>query len=142
VRIDRVFSAPPEAVFAAWTDADLLAQWMSPRGHAEVRLDASVGGRLQVVMVDGSMRIEHEGTFLEVLPPRRLRFTWSSPYTGEVPSLVTVELTPVASGTRLVLLHEGLPVEAVTSHGDGWGAMLDRLDGCLGSGDVVSGLTL
>ena len=128
VRITRVLPALPADVFAAWTDPELVGRWMSPRGRAEVAVHAVVGGRLEVVMVEGTTRIEHHGEFLEIDPPWRLRFTWRSPYTGDVPSIVTVELTAVESGTRLVLIHERLPdAGAVASHEGGWAAILDRL---------------
>jgi uncharacterized protein YndB with AHSA1/START domain len=128
VRIERILPALPADVFAAWTDAGLMGRWMSPRGRAEVTVQAVVGGRLEVVMIDGTTRIEHQGEFLEVDPPRRLRFTWRSPYTGDGPSIVTVELTQVEAGTRLLLIHERLPdAAAVASHAAGWGAILDRL---------------
>jgi uncharacterized protein YndB with AHSA1/START domain len=86
-----------------------------------------VGGRLDVVMTDGDTSIAHHGEFLEVESPRRLRFTWISPFTGDVPSVVTVELRPQGTGTRLLLVHERLPDAAVPSHASGWGAVLDRL---------------
>jgi uncharacterized protein YndB with AHSA1/START domain len=127
IHIERVLPALPERVFAAWTDADLLARWMSPVGHAEVQADVRPGGALVVVMVGDGRRIEHTGEYLEVDPPRRLRFTWRSEYTGSEPSVVTVELHEVPEGTRLVLTHAMLPDDALDSHAGGWGSMLDRL---------------
>lgn len=127
VRIEQLIGAPPDRVFAAWTDPDLLARWMSPVGHAEVDVEPWVGGRLRVTMVDGDVRIEHRGEYREMVPNRRLVFTWQSPYTGPEPSLVTVELETAEAGTRLSLIHERLPAEAVESHRGGWGPMLDRL---------------
>jgi uncharacterized protein YndB with AHSA1/START domain len=123
----RVLPAPPEQVFRAWTDASLLARWMSPVGRAEVEADPRPGGRLTVTMIGAGTRIEHTGEYLEVVPPHRLVFTWISPYTGDVPSLVTVELEPEGDGTRLTLRHEQLPPEAATSHVGGWERMLSRL---------------
>ncbi len=35
VRIVREFDAPPEKVFRAHTDPELVAQWMGPRSNAE-----------------------------------------------------------------------------------------------------------
>jgi uncharacterized protein YndB with AHSA1/START domain len=134
VRIERLIPAAPEDVYAAWTDEALLRRWMSPFGHAEVVVDPRVGGALQVAMVDAGVRIEHTGEFLELDPPRRLRFTWISPYTGGEPSIVTVSLTPVGTHTRLVLIHERLPADAVESHAGGWGTMVDRLAEVLASG--------
>ena len=127
VRLERLVPAPPADVYAAWTDPTLLGQWMSPFGHAEVALDLRVGGALHVVMVDAEARIEHSGEFLELDPPHRLRFTWVSPYTGSVPSIVTVVLEQDGDQTRLVLVHEQLPADVVASHERGWGVMVDRL---------------
>lgn len=127
VRIERLIAAPPARVFAAWLDPALLARWMSPVGHAEADIEPRVGGRLRVSMIDGDVRIEHRGQYRELVPDRRLVFTWQSPYTGPDPSVVTVELEPVEAGTRLTLIHERLPAEAVESHRSGWGPMLDRL---------------
>lgn len=127
VRLEREFEAPIQEVFAAWTDPRSMERWLSPAGHAEVDADVRVGGRLMVVMVDGDVRIEHHGRYVELEPPRLVSFTWSSPYTGEAPSIVTVTLEDLGASTRLVLVHERLPGEAVEPHGLGWGRILDRL---------------
>lgn len=132
LEIRRMLPAPPERVFAAWTDASRLARWMSPVGHARVDANPRPGGRLRVVMVGDGREIEHVGEYVEVEPPHRLSFTWSSPYTGSEPSLVTVDLVPADGGTQLTLRHERLPDGAAASHGDGWGSMLERLAGLLG----------
>lgn len=132
LEIRRTLAASPERVFAAWTDASWLARWMSPVGHARVEADPRPGGRLRVVMVGDGRDIEHVGEFLEVEPPHRLSFTWSSPYTGDRPSRVIVELAATDGGTDLMLRHERLPAGAASSHRGGWGSMLDRLAGMLG----------
>jgi uncharacterized protein YndB with AHSA1/START domain len=127
LELRRVLSATAEEVFAAWTDSDLMGQWMSPVGHAEVDVDLRVGGGFLVVMGAEDRRIEHSGQYLEIDPARRLVFTWRSPYTGPEPSLVTVELQPAEDGTELLLTHERLPEDQVEPHTGGWGRMLDRL---------------
>lgn len=78
-------------------------------------------------MIGDDMRIEHTGEYLVVDPHTRLTFTWCSPYTGAEPSTVAVVLTPHGTATQLVLMHERLPEEHVTSHEGGWGSMLERL---------------
>jgi uncharacterized protein YndB with AHSA1/START domain len=134
IRLERLLPASVEEVFAAWTEPARMARWLSPRGRAEVDADVVVGGHLRVVMIDGDVRIEHEGTFLEVEPPKRLSFTWRSHYTGEQSSVVTVELHDEDGSTRLVLDHDRLPKEARPSHEGGWGAILDRLSALVASG--------
>jgi len=133
VHIRRRIRATPERVFAAWTDPSLIAQWMSPVGHAVAEVDPRAGGRLTVTMVGDDRRIEHVGEFREVTPGQRLVFTWISPFTGPRPSVVTIELEAVAGGTELRLTHEALPADSVESHEGGWGLMLDRLATLLAS---------
>jgi uncharacterized protein YndB with AHSA1/START domain len=127
LELRRLLPATAEAVFAAWTDPELMGRWLSPVGHAEVEVDLRVGGRFRVAMVGEGRRIEHTGEYLEISPPRRLMFSWRSPYTGPEPTVVTVELRPAEEGTELLLIHERLPEDQVESHSGGWGRMLDRL---------------
>jgi uncharacterized protein YndB with AHSA1/START domain len=127
VRLERQLPAPPEVVFGRWTDPASMARWLSPTGEAEVLADVRVGGRFTVVMLGEGMRLEHTGEYLTIEPPSRLRFTWASPYTGERPSVVTVELEPSGTGTRLRLVHERLPAAQVSPHTRGWASIIDNL---------------
>jgi uncharacterized protein YndB with AHSA1/START domain len=127
--VDRVLPAPPDDVFDAWTTASRMAEWMSPVGAAGAEVDLRVGGSFRVVMVEALL--EHRGEYLEIERPRRLVFTWVSPFTGAEPSQVTVEMLPHDDGTRVVLTHERLPVDVVDGHRDGWGTMVGRLAGIL-----------
>ncbi|HKR98603.1 MAG TPA: SRPBCC domain-containing protein [Candidatus Dormibacteraeota bacterium] len=137
LRVERVLPATPDAVFRSWTTPALMAGWLSPTGRAEVTADVRVGGRFSVVMLGDETHIDHEGEYLELEPPRRLVFTWSSAYTGDGPSVVTVQLEPVDAGTRIVLTHEQLPAEHAAAHESGWGAILDRLSESLRSNSAV-----
>jgi uncharacterized protein YndB with AHSA1/START domain len=108
---------------------------MSPVGTVEAEVDLRVGGALRIVMRGEGTVIEHFGKYIEIDPPRRLVFTWASPYTGAEPSLVTLELEPAgAEGTHLLLVHSQLPESVAKSHRHGWGTMLDRLSGKLPAG--------
>lgn len=127
LRLERLLPAPIADVFAAWTNPALMARWLTPIGHAEVEADVRVGGRFRVTMIDGDVRLEHTGEYLVVDPPRRLSFTWLSPYTGGHASQVDVTLTARGSATLLVLFHLGLPAETRSSHEGGWVRILERL---------------
>jgi uncharacterized protein YndB with AHSA1/START domain len=74
IEITRVFDAPPERVYRAFTDPDEFAEWYGPVGfpvHRDtVELDARVGGRQRFAMVsdaDPSMRTGFDGRFTEVV---------------------------------------------------------------------------
>ena len=130
LRFCRLLPAPPQEVFAAWTDPDSLSEWLCPGTTtvAEARLDARVGGCFRIVMRTASQDIVHTGEYREVRPPERLVFTWRSTMLGEAETLVTVELHPDGEQTQLILTHERLPDESArTSHSQGWTSALDKL---------------
>lgn len=129
IEIQRRLPAPVGEVFRWWTEADRLQQWMVPEGSVDAKVDLRVGGSFQIVMRGDGMVIEHVGEYIEIEEPRRIVFTWASPYTGPRPSLVTVELEPDGEhGTHLRLIHAELPESVADSHRGGWRAMLVRLD--------------
>ena len=132
IEIRRRLPAHVDDVFRWWTDPELLREWMTPVGTVDAEVDLRVGGRLRIVMRGDGRVIEHSGEYLEINPPRRLVFTWVSPYTGSVPSVITVELEPAGDdATDLRLVHSRLPDAEARFHQGGWAAMLERLDGCL-----------
>lgn len=127
LEVRRALPASIDEVFRWWSEPNLLERWMSPVGKVEAEVDFRVGGRLRIVMKDGPIEIEHEGRYLEIDRPRRIAFTWQSPFTSGA-SLVTVDLEAESeSSTRVVIVHSLLPASAIESHGGGWSAMLSRL---------------
>ena len=77
LRISRLFAAPREAVFRAWTDPEALVKWWGPQGcTARAELDPRTGGKWRSVMVhsDGEENIVG-GVYLEISAPERLVFT-------------------------------------------------------------------
>ncbi|HEY7280106.1 MAG TPA: SRPBCC domain-containing protein [Actinomycetota bacterium] len=132
LEIRRVLPATPEEVFRAWTDPELMARWMSPVGTAEAEVDLRAGGSFRVVMRGAGRELEHTGEYRTVEPPALLVFTWSSPFTGDGPSVVTVRLAEHDGGTELTLTHEHLPPGAAASHAGGWGRMIAKLQDVVG----------
>ncbi len=133
LRIVRWLPATPEAVFAAWTDADSFQTWMCPDPvqWTTAELDVRVGGCFRLVMHygDGEGEMVHSGVYREVQPPERLVFTWVSTITHHQTTLVTVELRPRDAGTELILTHEGFPdAEAANRHDDGWHTIVAKLE--------------
>ncbi len=78
ITITRVFDAPRELVFKAWTDAKHVAQWWGPKGFTNpvCEIDARVGGMLRMHMraPDGSV-YPMKGEIRELVVPERLVFT-------------------------------------------------------------------
>ena len=124
VVVRRVLSAPREEVFALWTDAERMPEWILDGGSAT--LDVRVGGKYHMDMHYQGKSYPHDGEYLEIVPPERLVFTWISESTLWKPSIVTVELIDRGEQTEMVLTHEGLPTQAeADSHQGGWAEIAD-----------------
>jgi uncharacterized protein YndB with AHSA1/START domain len=140
--ITRVLDAPPEVVFAAWTEPDQMT-WWGPDGTTTPRETISVdlrpGGfwRLTMVNDETGERYPTEGIFTEVEPPRLLRFSWGDP--GHEPDqapLVTVRFEAYGDRrTELIfelVLHDRIPDQTVRELlaigiEPGWQQTIDRL---------------
>src|SRR3990172_1271357 len=134
LRIERVFNAPRELVWRAWTERKHLMRWWGPDGFTcpVAEIDARIGGRFRTCMTspDG---VEHwvGGIYLEVVPPERLVFTWAWESDGKPSHISTVKIELFAQGrskTRLVLNHSGFEsATARDSHRWGWTSSFDSL---------------
>ena len=128
--IDRVFNAPPDRVFAAWTDTAQLAEWYGPEGmKAEILAnDLTVGGQYSLVMKSAEGEYHLSGEYEEIDPPRKLVFTWKWKTSDET-TRVTIELRPEGDGTHLRLTHTGFAeAEQTSSHNQGWSSSLNDLE--------------
>jgi uncharacterized protein YndB with AHSA1/START domain len=125
-------AASPDTVFGFLVDPALMARWIG-QGHT---LDPRPGGIFRVSLQAGAVAI---GTYREIVPYRRVAFTWGWEGRDDLPpgrSLVEIELKPEHGGTLLRLRHSGLPREALApfspeQHGKRWTYYLSRLAGTL-----------
>jgi uncharacterized protein YndB with AHSA1/START domain len=132
--IDRRYPVAPEKVWRAWTEPEAVKRWWGPGGRDPValaELDVRVGGRFRIVF-GGPRGRDHEvqGVYREVVPYRRLVFTWTWPNsTPERESLVILEFIAEGSGTRLAFRHEQFIDETVRdNHRRGWGDSFAKLE--------------
>jgi uncharacterized protein YndB with AHSA1/START domain len=146
VFITRVFDAPPELVFSAWTDPAHLSQWYAPHGctvHFN-HIDVRPGGSFHLCIRNPKF---HDcwctGVYKEVSPPVKLVYTLAiadekgNPVqpaeVGMDPAwpaetTVTVTFTKLQGKTK-VTLHQTVS-EALAKHTGAhpsWLQMLDRL---------------
>ncbi len=138
VVVRRTLPARPELVYAEWTDAEAIADWMCPRPArcTGVTLEPRVGGHLRLEIEEEGTTFAVWGRFVELDPPHRLGFTWSCSTWPDpsVESLVTVTLDPLGPDrTVMTIEHAGLPAGLVDRHEEGWRVIGAQLDGDVGA---------
>ena len=135
--ITRVFDAPRDLVFKAWTEPERLAHWWGPEGFALpfLELDMRPGGTWRACMrgPDGTNYWQH-GVCRELVPPERLAYTliWDSDPALEM--LVTVVFAERGDKTEMTFRQQQFKsVEQRDSHHGGWSSSFNRLDAYLAS---------
>ena len=129
----RTFTASRQRVFRAWITPRALEHWLRPRGMSVTvsQLEARVGGSFRFEVEDGGSIV---GTYLHIVPPEQLVFTWSSGATPGRETVVTLDFLDQGPVTEVVLTHEGLSTEAMRAWvGAGWPFLLDALASVLSS---------
>jgi uncharacterized protein YndB with AHSA1/START domain len=133
VKLHRVFSAPVEKVFKAFTDADAMASWLPPYGFVcKVHsMDLKIGGTYKMTFTNFTTgnRNSFGGEYLEIIPNEKLKYTdqFDDPtLPGQM--ITTIELKKVLCGTELFATQEGIPDAIPTEMCYlGWQESLDKL---------------
>jgi len=135
--LSRHYPVAPEKVWRAWTDPQALRQWFGPGGPQAVSvadLDLRVGGRFRLVF-GGAQGNEHEaaGVYKEVVPHRKLVFSWCWPRTTpDRVSQITILLHPEGKGTDMEFRHEQFFDQAARDgHLRGWSGTFGKLEAFL-----------
>jgi uncharacterized protein YndB with AHSA1/START domain len=131
--IQRVFKAPRERVFEAWTTVEHVVNWFGPSEFTApfCEIDFRVGGSYRICMrsPEGD---DHwvSGEYREIVEPERLVFTWiREDSEGKIWSSTLVELSFEESGSSTLLtLRQGRfeTIPFCEEHSFGWNQCLDR----------------
>lgn len=144
--LDRLLAALPGKVWRCWTEPALLRQWFCPKPWrvAEAVIDLRAGGRFFTLMQgpEGES-VPNEGSFLEVVPERKLVFTdifgpdfapVAVPQSGAgLHFAAIVTFAPEGTGTRYRAVARHRNGTDAKTHEDmgfhvGWGIAADQLD--------------
>jgi uncharacterized protein YndB with AHSA1/START domain len=109
VQLERVYDAPLETVWQAWTNAEELKQWWGPDNVTipECEIDLRVGGKFYIVMEAGEAMGPYKGT----LWPMQAEFTVVEPqtklaYTAQAWTEGHKEDTTIDQTTEIILSEE------------------------------------
>ena len=133
--VTRTVNGPARLVFEAWTKAELLERWWTPKSFPisllSVEMDARVGGRYRLVFGYEGSTMEFFGRYLEVTPHSRLVLTNDEGDDGGAVTTVTFEET---GGRTRLTVHDLYPskeaLDAAIASGStsGMPEALDQLD--------------
>jgi uncharacterized protein YndB with AHSA1/START domain len=146
LHITRMFNAPVEMVWNAWTDPEHLMRWWGPKNFSApvCKLDFRVGGTYHFCMRSPEGQdFWTTGIFREIIFLKKIVYTdsFADADGNVVPAsyynmaedfplelLVTLTFEAVDGRTKLTLLHEGMPAgEMHEMTAGGWNEMLDKL---------------
>jgi len=139
VLITRIFEAPRERVFRAWTDPDEVAAWYGPESfdtpRERVRIDLRVGGRYELTMVqrDSGAEFAIGYDIVEFVAPELIVLRSDPmPEMGmHEPTITRVEFHDHGDKTRTTL-SDG-PYPAGGAHAEaGWNSAFDKLAALVG----------
>lgn len=115
---------PPERVWRALTDPELLQEWLLPVVGLQLEPGAEfIFQREPMPGWDGKVRCR----MLEIEEQRKISYTW---IVGDMDTVVTFTLEPTPTGTQLSLLHSGFKPEQKQNFGGaryGWNLMGKKL---------------
>ena len=119
--VERRIAASPAVVYRYQSDS--WARWQG----IGATVDATPGGIFTIDMANG---MKSRGQFLELIPERRVVFTWGwIDHPGVPPgsSTVEIDLDDEGEATLLTLTHRDLPPDEVPTHTMGWDHYVPRL---------------
>ena len=133
VTVRRTLAGTPAELYAAWTEPELMRGWFGTTVDADVR----VGGEYRIANheADGAVYV-HVGRYLELAPPARLAFSFTSllerPEDRISDEIVTVSFRGVARGRTELTVTDGWTGPAAAPDEldalrAGWAEWLDRL---------------
>lgn len=144
--ITRIFDAPRDLVWKAWTEPERVKKWWGPKNFTAPvsKIDLRVGGKyLSCMRGPDGKDYWSTGVYREIVPMERIVSTDSfadekgtvvpaSHYgmTGDWPMelLVTVTFEEAGGKTKMILRHEGIPSGMMRELTEtGWSESFDKL---------------
>jgi uncharacterized protein YndB with AHSA1/START domain len=151
--LTRVFDAPRERVWKAWTNPAEVKRWWGPKTFTTpvAEIDLRIGGKyVSAMRAPDGKEYWSTGVYREIVPLRKLVLTdsFADPKGNVVPAtyygmsaeipremLITVTFEDLGGKTKMTLRHAGLPAGPDREGADqGWSESFDKLDAVLAKG--------
>ncbi|MGA7720992.1 MAG: SRPBCC domain-containing protein [Ignavibacteriaceae bacterium] len=147
IEITRIFDAPRELVWKAWTEPEHFKRWWGPKDFTcpFCEIDFRIGGKyLNCMRSPEGKDFWTTGAYLEIKPPERIVYTDSfaddkgnvvpASYYGfpsnysVMESIVTLTFEIYEDKTKMTLKHTGIPSGQFSNDTKlGWDEIFDKL---------------
>ncbi len=106
--MDRSFKTTPERLFEAWTNPQLMGQWLMTRAESNkvATADLTVGGHWEIVDQRNGMDYKAIGRYVEIEAPGKLVFTFCMPQFSDSEDTLTVSIEGEDDGCRMVFTQQ------------------------------------
>lgn len=150
VTITRVFDAPVELVWKAWTEPERVMHWWGPKMFTSpaCKIDFRVGGTYHFCMKSPEGDdLWSTGIYREIIPFSKIVYSdnFADANGNIIPAssmglegdwsaerIVTLQFEDLGGKTRMILQHEGFPkTEIVGMANEGWNESLNKFAACL-----------
>jgi len=138
--LKKVFNAPVELVWDAWTNSEHVVQWWAPKGMQinVIEHDFKVGGKWKYSMpMPGGNLFISEGVYLEIEPYKKIVTTADfKPMTEAVEMHVSFEEDGDKTNFTFSVIHateEYCRQQEKMGFYNGWGSAFDRLEALVNS---------
>jgi len=137
--ITRIFNAPPALVFDAFSDPKRMLQWLGPRDYpaSYVEADLRVGGQWRACLDSQASgeKLWHGGVYREIVPGKRLAFTFAWDQADGRPgleTLININFEGQNGKTLMTFRQSEFDTpENCDGHREGWNGAFDRLEDLL-----------
>ncbi len=114
VSLHRIYTASPEKIYRAFTDATAMASWIPPYGFLCVvhHMEPKIGGSFRMSFINFTTGNSHSfgGSYIDLKPNEFLKYTDTFDDPNVPGEMVTsVWLRKVMCGTEIKILQENIP---------------------------------
>jgi uncharacterized protein YndB with AHSA1/START domain len=132
LQVSRSIAASAERVYDAWLDPKMAGQFLFATTHGQMvraEVDARVGGKFLFTDRRDGEDIDHAGTYLELVRPTKIVFTFGVPKFSPNEDRITIDIVPQGAGCIVTLTHEMKPEMAHMKDRSeqGWTTILENL---------------
>lgn len=138
--VKRQFNHSAEKVFDAFLDPKTASEFLFRTDNGVLKLceiDAKIGGKFQIIEIRGDIEADHQGTFIEISRPQRIKFSFGENW-GYSDLFVSIDIKPNKNGCEVTFTQDAVEEEYREQTNKGWSTILENWHNIFNSGNQAS----